>query len=41
MEHMAFLLAAQIYRTLRKQGIAIRNSIGRMIAAVCIENKVA
>ncbi len=36
-----FLLAAHIYRSLRARGITIRNSIDCMIAAVCIENKVA
>ena len=33
-----FLLAANIYRSLRGNGITIRNSIDCMIAAVCIEN---
>ena len=33
-----FLLAASIYRTLRAQGITIRNSVDCMIAAVCIEH---
>ncbi len=36
-----FLLAAHIYRFLRARGITRRNSIDCMIAAVCIENKVA
>ncbi len=36
-----FLRAAHIYRSLRARGITIRNPIDCMIAAVCIENKVA
>ncbi|OGL45311.1 MAG: twitching motility protein PilT [Candidatus Schekmanbacteria bacterium RBG_13_48_7] len=40
MERDTFLLAAQIYRTLRSKGITIRNSVDCMIAAVCIENEV-
>jgi predicted nucleic acid-binding protein len=41
MTRETFLLAAHIYRFLRARGITIRNSIDCMIAAVCIENKVA
>jgi len=40
MTRETFLLAASIYRSLRARGITIRNSVGCMIAAVCIENKV-
>lgn len=36
-----FLLSAHIYRSLRIQGVTIRNSIDCMIAAVGIENKAA
>jgi len=32
-----FLVAANIYRTLRARGITIRNSVDCMIAAVCIQ----
>ena len=39
MNRSAFLLAAQIYRTLRSRGITIRNSMDCMIAAVCIEHE--
>jgi predicted nucleic acid-binding protein len=35
-----FLLAANIYRSLRARGITIRNSVDCMIASVCIENNV-
>jgi predicted nucleic acid-binding protein len=38
MERETFLLAANIYRTLRARGITMRNSVDCMIAAVCIEN---
>jgi predicted nucleic acid-binding protein len=38
MERSTFLLAADIYRSMRSKGITIRNSIDCMIAAVCIEN---
>jgi hypothetical protein len=41
MTRETFLLATHIYRSLRTRGITIRNSIDCMIAAVCIENKVA
>lgn len=40
MERSTFLLAANIYRTLRSKGITIRNSVDCMIAAVCIENRI-
>jgi hypothetical protein len=39
MHQSAFLLAANIYRTLRSRGITMRNSVDCMIAAVCIEHK--
>lgn len=39
MEQSTFLLAANIYRTLRSRGFTIRNSVACMIAAVCIEHK--
>ena len=39
MDLSTFLLAANIYRTLRSRGITIRNSVDCMIAAVCIEHK--
>jgi predicted nucleic acid-binding protein len=39
MDHSTFLMAANIYRTLRSRGITIRNSVDCMIAAVCIEQK--
>jgi len=38
MVYETFLLAANIYRNLRGQGITIRNSVDCMIAAVCMEN---
>ena len=38
MTRETFLLAANIYRTLRTRGITMRNSVDCMIAAVCIEN---
>jgi predicted nucleic acid-binding protein len=41
MTRETFLLAAHIYRSLRPRGVTLRNSIDCMIAAVCIENKVA
>ncbi len=40
MTYETFLMAANIYRTLRARGITIRKSIDCMIAAVCIENNV-
>ena len=40
MERSTFLLAANIYRTLRSKGITIRNSVDCMIAAVCMENRI-
>ena len=39
MDRSTFLLAANIYRTLRSRGITIRNSVDCMIASVCIEHK--
>jgi len=39
MDRSTFLLAANIYRTLRSRGITIRNSVDCMIAAVCIEHE--
>ena len=39
MVQSTFLVAANIYRTLRSRGITIRNSVDCMIAAVCIEHK--
>jgi len=39
MDQSTFLLAANIYRTIRSRGITIRNSVDCMIAAVCIEHK--
>lgn len=39
MDQSTFLLAANIYRTLRSRGITVRNSVDCMIAAVCIEHK--
>jgi len=41
MNRETFLLAAHIYRSLRTKGITVRNSIDCMIAALCVENKVA
>jgi predicted nucleic acid-binding protein len=38
MTRETFLLAANIYRTLRARGITIRDSVDCMIAAECIEN---
>jgi predicted nucleic acid-binding protein len=38
MTRETFLLAANIYRTLRARGITMRNSVDCMIAAECIEN---
>jgi predicted nucleic acid-binding protein len=39
MDQSTFLLAANIYRTLRSRGFTIRNSVDCMIAAVCMEHK--
>lgn len=39
MDQSTFLLAANIYRTIRSRGLTIRNSVDCMIAAVCIEHK--
>ncbi len=41
MTRETFLLAAHMYRSLRPRGVTLRNSVDCMIAAVCIENKVA
>jgi predicted nucleic acid-binding protein len=41
MPYSVFLGAADIYRTLRRQGITIRNSIDCMIASVAIENDIS
>ena len=38
MSRETFLSAARIYRSLRAQGVTIRNSVDCMIAACCIEN---
>ena len=40
MRRQTFLAAADIYRSLRRQGITIRKSVDCMIAAVAIEHKV-
>ncbi len=40
MERHIFLQAAHIYRTLRKRGMTIRNSVDCMIAAVCLEYQI-
>jgi predicted nucleic acid-binding protein len=39
MNRESFILAANLYRTLRAIGITIRTSVDCMIAAVCIENR--
>jgi predicted nucleic acid-binding protein len=41
MTKSTFLLAAEIYRTLRQHGFTVRKTIDCMIAAVAIENDVA
>ena len=38
MPYSVFLYAAEVYRTLRRKGITIRNSVDCMIASVAIEN---
>ena len=38
MSRETFLFAAQIFRSLRAQGVTIRNSADCMISACCIEN---
>jgi len=38
MAHKTFIFSAEIYRTLRKQGLTIRKPIDCMIAAVTLEN---
>ena len=40
MSYSVFLGAAEIYRTLRRKGITIRNSVDCMIASVAIENDI-
>lgn len=40
MPYSVFLGAAEIYRTLRRKGITIRNSIDCLIASVAIENDI-
>ena len=40
MPYSVFLGAAEIYRTLRRKGITIRNSIDCIIASVAIENDI-
>jgi predicted nucleic acid-binding protein len=40
MNYSTFIKAAEIFRYLRKRGIAIRKPIDCMIAAVVIENKI-
>jgi predicted nucleic acid-binding protein len=41
MPYSVFLGAADIYRTLRRKGITIRNSVDCMIASVAIENDIS
>jgi predicted nucleic acid-binding protein len=41
MPYSVFLSAADIYRTLRRKGITIRNSVDCMIASVAIENDIS
>ncbi len=40
MRYSVFLFAAEVYRTLRRKGITIRNSVDCMIASVAIENDI-
>jgi hypothetical protein len=40
MPNQVFIHSAKIYRSLRKKGITIRNTVDCMIAAVAIENKI-
>lgn len=40
MPYSAYLGAAEIYRTLRRKGITIRNTVDCMIASVAIENDI-
>lgn len=40
MAHATFLKAADIYRSLRRQGITIRKPVDCMIASVAIENEI-
>ena len=39
MPYSVYLIAAEIYRTLRRKGITIRKSVDCMIAAVALENE--
>ena len=40
MTQATFILAANIYRSLRARGVTIRKTIDCLIAAVCIENNI-
>jgi hypothetical protein len=40
MPNQVFIHSAKTYRSLRKKGITIRNTVDCMIAAVAIENKI-
>ena len=40
MHHRTFVAAAQVYRTLRRRGVTIRNAVDCMIAAVAIEHDI-
>jgi predicted nucleic acid-binding protein len=40
MHHGTFVNAAQLYRTLRRRGVTIRNAVDCMIAAVAIEHDI-
>ena len=41
MSQRTFIRAAELYRTLRRRGLTIRNAVDCMIAAVAIEHNVA
>ncbi len=41
MNYSTYLRAAEIYRSLRKQGITIRNSLDCLIASVAIEDDIS
>jgi len=41
MHHRTFVDAAQLYRSLRRKGVTIRNSVDCMIAAVAIEHDIS
>ena len=41
MTEMTFIRAAELYRTLRRRGLTIRNAVDCMIAAVALEHDVA